>query len=283
MRGGRAAVAVLCAVVLVVPAASQPRKLQPGINLFSKEQDIQLGREAAREIEKQVRLVQDREIQEYVERLGRRLAARPEADKYPYFFKVVDNREINAFALPGGPIYVHTGVVLAAENEAQLAGVIAHEISHVALRHGTNQVTKAHLVRLPALLAGIAIGSESLLGQLGQLGVSIGANSLLLTFSRGAERDADLLGTRLMSGAGYNPIEMARFFEKLETGRGLRAPQFLSSHPNPGNRRRAVEQEIRYLPRREYQRDSEEFFRIRQLVEELSKKQEATRGDRLVR
>jgi predicted Zn-dependent protease len=258
----------------------QPRKLQPGFNLFSKEQDIQLGREAAREIEKQVRLVPDREVQEYAERLGRRLAARPEADKYPYFFKVVDDREINAFALPGGPIYIHTGVIAAAENEAQLAGVIAHEISHVALRHGTNQVTKAHLVRLPALLAGMAIGSDSLLGQLGQLGVSIGANSLLLTFSRGAERDADLLGVRILSGAGYNPIEMARFFEKLETGKGLRAPQFLSSHPNPGNRRRAVEQEIRYLPRRAYQRDSDEFPRIQRLVQELSKKQNATRGDR---
>ncbi|MCL6505837.1 MAG: M48 family metalloprotease [Bryobacteraceae bacterium] len=280
MRRAKAAAAVMCAVLLSVPATAQSRKLKPGINLFSREQDIQLGKEAARQIEKQIRLTEHQEIQDYVERLGRRLASRPEADKYPYFFKVVDDREINAFALPGGPVYINAGVILAAENEAQLAGVMAHEISHVALRHGTNQVTKAHIVQLPALLAGLAIGSDSLLGQLGQLGVGIGANSLLLKFSRGAERDADLLGARLMSGAGYNPIEMARFFEKLESGRALRAPEFLSSHPNPGNRRRAVEQEIRYLPHREYPLYNEEFVRIQRLVQEVSAKQNLTRGER---
>lgn len=271
MRATRAAAFALAAILSSAPLASQPRKLKPGINLFSKEQDIQLGREASREIEKRLRLLDDRRIHEYVERLGRRLAERPEADRYPYSFKVVDDKEINAFALPGGPVYVNTGVILAAENEAQLAGVVAHEISHVALRHGTNQVTKANLVQLPAILAGLAMGSDSLLGQLGQLGVSLGANSLLLKFSRGAERDADLLGSRIMAGAGYNPIEMARFFEKLEGGKGLRAPQFLSSHPNPGNRRRAVEEEIRYLPRRPYETDSPEFAVIQNLVRQTSR------------
>lgn len=271
MTATRAAALALAAILSSTPLASQPRKLKPGINLFSKEQDIQLGREASREIEKRLRLLDDRRIQDYVERLGRRLAARPEADRYPYSFKVVDDKEINAFALPGGPVYVNTGVILAAENEAQLAGVMAHEISHVALRHGTNQVTKANLVQLPAILASLAMGSDSLLGQLGQLGVSLGANSLLLKFSRGAERDADLLGSRIMAGAGYNPIEMARFFEKLEGGKGLRAPQFLSSHPNPGNRRRAVEEEIRYLPRRAYETDSPEFAVIQNLVRQTSR------------
>ncbi|MCS6951628.1 MAG: M48 family metallopeptidase [Bryobacterales bacterium] len=270
MKARIAALLMTLAVCISAPVAAQPKQLKPGFNLFSKEQDIQLGREAAKEIEKQVRLLEHRQINDYVERLGRKLASRPEADRYPYSFKVVDHKEINAFALPGGPIYLHTGVILAAENEAQLAGVLAHEIAHVALRHGTNQVSKAKLVQLPAMLASWVIGSESLLSQLGQLGIGLGANSLLLRFSREAERDADLLGARIMAGAGYNPIEMARFFEKLESGKGWRAPQFLSSHPNPGNRRRAVEEDIRYLPPREYQSNSPEFATIQHLVRQIS-------------
>ncbi len=252
-------------------AAKGPRKLKPGFNLFSKEQDIQLGREFAAEIEKQVEVVGDRELTDYVNRIGRKLVEQPAADKYPYSFKVVHDQAINAFALPGGPMYIHTGLIAAAENEAQLAGVMAHEISHVALRHSTNQVSKANLIRLPAMLAGI-VGEGSMLGQLAQLGIGVGAGSLLLKFSRNAERDADLLGTRLLAGAGYNPIEMARFFEKLEaeTGRRSGVAEFFSSHPNPGNRVRAVEQEIQYLPRREYTTGSQaEFNRMRDAIKRL--------------
>jgi predicted Zn-dependent protease len=162
---------------------------------------------------------------------------------------VVNDKSINAFALPGGPMFVHTGLIASADNEAQIAGVFAHEISHVALRHGTNQASKSSLLQLPAALAGGAVGNGSILGQLAQMGIGFGANSLLLRYSRNAERDADLMGTRMMAGAGYDPIEMARFFEKLKgeagTAKGL---QFFSDHPDPGNRVKAVEDEIRYLP-----------------------------------
>ena len=251
---------VLLLAALVAPLAqAQPRKLKPGFNLFSKDQDVQLGKEAATEIEKQVEVIADPGLNDYIARLGQKLAARPEADKYPYSFKVVNDQSVNAFALPGGPTFVHSGLIAAADNEAQLAGVLAHEISHVALRHGTNQATKANGLQLLAMLAGRALGSDSLLSQLGQLGIGLGANSVFLRFSRGAETEADLLGARIMAGAGYNPVEMARFFQKLGADGGARGLQFFSSHPDPGNRMKAIAQEVRYLPPRSYAADSGEL------------------------
>ncbi|MFH1604934.1 MAG: M48 family metallopeptidase [Pseudomonadota bacterium] len=249
-------------------AADKPRVLKPGFNLFSKKQDVALGKEAAAQIEQQTHLVKDEQIQAYVRKVASKLWSQSEADNYPYTMKVVSEPSINAFALPGGPMFVHTGLILAAENEGQLAGVLAHEISHVALRHGTNQASKANLIQLPAMLAAMAAGN-SMLGQLAQIGIGVGANSVLLKYSRNAERDADLLGTRLMSKAGYNPLEMARFFEKLEGEGGSRGPQFFSSHPNPGNRVTAVEAEIRLLPRRQYDAETGDFNRIKNLVKRL--------------
>jgi beta-barrel assembly-enhancing protease len=261
-------VAATCAALALAAAlgAQEPRQLKPGWNLFSKEQDIQLGKEAAAQVEKEMAVVRDGELTAYIRRIGQKLAAQPEAGGFPYSFQVIADKSVNAFALPGGPAFVHAGLLGAADNEAQVAGVLAHEISHVALRHGTNQASKANLLQLPALLAGGLLGSRgSLLGQLGQLGIGLGANSVLLKFSRNAERDADLLGARIMAKAGYNPIEMARFFEKLEAEGGARGPQFLSDHPNPGNRVKAVEEEIRYLPSASYTTgNATEFARMRQ-------------------
>ncbi len=244
------------------------RAPKPGFNLFTKQQDIQIGKEGAAEIEKQVKLLNNREVNEYIQRIGRRLAATPEADDYPYTFKVVHDDSINAFALPGGPTYVHTGLILAADNEAQLAGVIGHEIAHVALRHGTNQASKANLLQLGAILGGSMIGGGSITGQLAQLGIGFGANSVLLKFSRSAERDADILGARMMAQAGYNPIEAARFFEKLEAQTGKRSgiAEFFSSHPNPGNRMQRIQEEIRYLPKRRYDADTGQLPRIQSIL-----------------
>lgn len=258
-------VLILCGAVA---AADGPRKLKPGFNLFSKEQDIQLGKEAAGEIEKQYQVIDSPQLNAYLQRIGSKLAATGEAGGYPYTFKLVNDKSINAFALPGGPAFVHTGLLSAAENEAQVAGVLAHEIAHVALRHGTNQVSKAQLLQIPAVLAVAAAGQKGgMLGSLAQLGVGLGAGSVLLKFSRNAERDADLLGARIMARAGYNPIEMARFFEKLEAQGGSRGPQFLSDHPNPGNRVKSVEAEVRYLPRRSYTTgDAPQFAQIQKLV-----------------
>jgi beta-barrel assembly-enhancing protease len=243
--------------------AAGPKEIKPGWNMFSKQQDVELGREAAAQVERQMQVVHDPELDSFVQRIGKRLVATGMAGDYPYTFKVINDPSINAFALPGGPTYIHTGLFKAAENEDQVAAVMAHELSHVALRHGTHQASKANLIQLPAMLAGAVVGNGSMLGQLAQLGIGLGANSVLLKFSRDAESDADILGSRMMAKAGYNPIEMARFFEKLEAQGGKGGPQFLSDHPNPGNRSKAIQQEIQYLPRSNYTAgDSGELRRV---------------------
>jgi Zn-dependent protease with chaperone function len=254
---------------MAFPAAAMRKAgdaIKPGFNLFSKEHDVQLGQQAAAQIGKQYHVVENRQLQDYVRQVGERLAAQKVAKDsgFPFTFKLVSDKSINAFALPGGPTFVHTGLIAAADNEAQLAGVLAHELSHVILRHGTNQASKANLLQLPAILAGAVTGSN-LLAQL----TSMGASGFLLKFSRTAETEADLLGARLMNDAGYNPVEMARFFEKLEAEGGSRAPQFLSDHPNPGNRVAAVQAEIRGLPQRQYGANVGDFAAMKSLVAKL--------------
>lgn len=267
----------------VLASAQGLPKLKPGFNLFSKAQDVELGKEAAEQVAKQYQIVRDPELAAYVSSIGRKLIAQPQADSasFAYSFTLVYDKSVNAFALPGGPTFVHTGLILDAENEAQLAGVLAHEISHVALRHGTHQATKAVGLELVAGLLGASVGGKGLLGQLTQAGIAFGANSVLLKYSRDAERQADLLGAQIMAGAGYNPIEMARFFEKLESEGGGRGPQFLSDHPNPGNRVQAVEDEIRYLPRTSYTGDSGQFARMQARVRALKGYSEPNRSGKL--
>ena len=254
-------------ILSVCAFAAGPKEVKPGWNLFSKQQDVELGREAAAQVERQMPVVRDAQLQSYIEGIGRKLVSTGLAGDYPYTFKVINDKSINAFALPGGPTYVHTGLIASADNEAQLAGVMAHEIAHVALRHGTNQASKANLIQLPAMLAGAVIGNGSMLGQLAQLGIGLGANSVLLKYSRNAESDADILGARMMARAGFNPVEAARFFEKLEAQGGRGGPQFLQSHPNPGNRMKAIQEEIQYLPRANYSTgNSNEFQSIKSRV-----------------
>ncbi len=260
---------VLTALVLL--AAGQKKLPKPGWNLFSKEQDVQMGREFAKQIEQQFHVVSNKELTDYVNRIGMRLVDRGGLEKYPFFFKVVQEDSINAFALPGGPMYVHTGLIKAADNEGQLAGVLAHELSHVVLRHGTNQATKANATQLIAMLGGAVLGSGSLTGQLAQLGIGLGANSVLLKFSRGAESDADLLGAHAMAKAGYNPVEMARFFEKLEAETGKRSgvAEWFSSHPNPGNRVKSVEEQLPYMARGPYDASEGDLQKMKAIVAKL--------------
>jgi len=245
-----------------VTLAAQSKKLRPGFNLFSKEQDVQLGKESAAEVEKKMKVVDNPELQAYIGTVGKKLTSSADAGEFPYTFKVVVDKSINAFALPGGPMYIHTGLLAAADNESQMAGVMAHEVSHVALRHGTNQASKQQMLQLPAMLVGQTTGSGSLLGTLSQLGINLGANSVLLKFSRSAETEADLLGTRLMHTAGYNPAELANFFRKLEAEGGNQnklVEMFMASHPNPGNRVQAVQKEAKSLPSRSYNGETGQF------------------------
>ena len=255
--------------------AAQTKKLRPGFNLFSKEQDVQLGKESAAEVEKKMKVLDNPELQTYIATVGKKLTSSADAGAFPYSFKVVVDKSINAFALPGGPMYIHTGLIAAADNESQMVGVMAHEVSHVALRHGTNQASKQQMLQLPALLVGQATGSGGLLGTLSQLGINLGANSVLLKFSRGAETEADLLGTRLMHAAGYNPTELANFFRKLEAEGGNQnklVEMFMSSHPNPGNRVQAVQKEAKSLPARTYNGETGQFRRMQTLVAKVDGK-----------
>jgi Zn-dependent protease with chaperone function len=254
---------ILLCLTLAAGAVSAQKRVKPGLNLFSREQDVQLGKEAAAEIEKQVTVVDDKELTQYIAKLGKRLADASPAPDYPYTFKVVADPNINAFALPGGPIYVHTGLITAADNEAQVAGVVAHEVGHVALRHSTSRASKAQMFQLPLVLAGGLIQSKGgILGALSQAGIGFGLNSVFMKYSRSAEKDADILGSRMMADVGYDPVEMATFFQKLEeAGGGQGTPQFFSDHPNPGNRVEYVKEEIEYLPKKNYTKGDQDRFR----------------------
>jgi predicted Zn-dependent protease len=236
-------------------AAEKPRTLKPGWNLFSPDQDMKMGQEYAQQIETQVQVINDPTLYAYVNRIGQRLVNAIEGQKFPFTFKVVNDPSINAFALPGGPMYVHTGLIAAADNEAQIAGVLGHEMGHVMLRHGTNQASKANLIQIPAMIAGGLFDKGGLVGGLAQAGIGLGANSVLMKFSRSAESDADLFGARLVHKAGYNPVELARFFEKLEseTGKGSVMTQFFSDHPNPGNRVQAIQGDMKFYEAKTYE------------------------------
>lgn len=264
---------LLGAVLALQPAVmlAQPKLPKPGFNFFSKDQDIKLGQEAAAQVDREMPIVHNAEMEAWLKKLAEPLISQPEAGGYPFQFKWVNDDNINAFALPGGPVYMNTGLLKHADDEAQVVGVLAHEISHVALRHGTNQASKANLFSLPAMIGGAMLGDNSLLGQLGQLGIGLGLNSVLLKYSRGAESQADQLGAFLMHRAGYNPMEMANFFEKLEaiTGNQKGVAAWFSSHPNPGNRVKNVQKEILTFDKRSYTRDTGQFARMKALAAKL--------------
>jgi hypothetical protein len=228
---------------------SQPR-FQPGFNLFSPEQDVQMGRQSAQQIMRETPMLNDPQIAGYVQQLGTKLAAKAAGERFPYQFQVVATREINAFALPGGFLFVNAGAIAAARNEGELAGVMAHEISHAALRHGTNQASKAQIAQFGlGILGSIASsGDNPDLGQaVGAIG-GLGANMLFLKYGRAAEKEADLEGARILAEAGFDPRDMANFFKTLQAEGGQRVPEMLSDHPDPGDRIKYILQEIPKLP-----------------------------------
>ncbi len=234
--------------------------LKPGFNLYSKQQDIEVGKQAAERVRQQYQQVQSAELQAYVRKIGERLAKTPTAANsgFPFSFTLLNYKEVNAFALPGGPAFIFTGLIKTSDSEAELAGVLAHEISHVVLRHGTHRASKANIVERPALFLG-AVNSLTLLGRLINVGLGLGLNGIFLKNSREDESEADALGTHIMSEAGYDPVALARFFDKLEAQGGPGVPEFLSDHPSPGNRVAAVQAEARTMPARVYTSDNREF------------------------
>jgi Zn-dependent protease with chaperone function len=234
-------------------------------NKYSVQDDVQLGREAARQAESQFPLLRDSQVQSYVEDVGRRLVtaipSQFQHSEFQYYFKVVNARDINAFALPGGPMYVNRGMIEQARTEGEMAGVMAHEISHVALRHGTAQATKGQKYGLLAGIAGIAgtIFGGPGVGQLAQAPFAV----YLLKFSREYETEADALGAQIMARAGYDPRELANMFRTLEQ-QGGGGGGFLSDHPSPSDRYARINREAQMLQVNAGMRDSRDFARIQQ-------------------
>jgi predicted Zn-dependent protease len=190
----------LLLVVMPMTGLAQTR-VKPGFNLFSPQQDVEIGKQSALEAEKQLQLIRDGRALEYLNRLGQRLSEQAPGERYPYTFKLVNAAEINAFALPGGQIYVNRATIEAAQSEAELAGVIAHEISHVALRHGTHQASKAYLAQAGLGVLGGLLGAGSAGAIIGAVG-DLGLNTLFLKYSREAETQADVVGAQIMARAG---------------------------------------------------------------------------------
>lgn len=223
-------------------------------NKYSIRDDIQAGQQAAQQVEQQMPILSDSYVTDYVQDVGRRLvAAIPPEFRHPefrYSFKVVNARDINAFALPGGPMYVNRGMIEAARNEGEMAGVMAHEISHVALRHATAQATETQKQQIGSVLGqivGAVVGGG--IGSIIAQGSQIGFGAWALKYSRKYETQADILGAQIMARAGYDPRDLANMFRTIEreSRGGGGGPEWLSSHPNPGNRYERINEEARLL------------------------------------
>jgi predicted Zn-dependent protease len=248
----RRGVASAVAVLLASASASALTRIEPRKNGFKPSQDVQLGRQAAAQVRRQLPQLNDGPTDALIERIGRRLVAavpaRMAQPAFRYSFDVVNLREINAFALPGGPMFLHRGMLQAARTDDEVAGVMAHELSHVVLRHGTLQAAKAQKFQLGAL-AGQVLGSivGGTKGAIIAQGSQIGLGTYFLKYSREYEREADLLGAQLMARAGYDPRHMAQMFRTIQQQGGNRGPEFLSDHPDPGNRHNAIIREASSL------------------------------------
>ena len=264
-------------VMLAAPLSvfSQTRIEAPR-NRYSVQDDVKLGQQASQQVRQQMPLIREGSVDDYVESVGRRLVdAIPSEFRHPQFtysFDVVNARDINAFALPGGPMFVNRGMIEAARREGEMAGVMAHEISHVALRHATAQATETQKFQIGSVLGQILGGviggvPGAIIGAGSQIGFGAGA----LKYSRKYETQADILGAQIMARAGYDPRDLAEMFRTIERqGGGSGGPEWLSSHPNPGNRYERINQEAAQLPVNRTVRDSRDFNEIQAYLRRLS-------------
>ncbi len=266
---------VTVGVLLSASAIGGQTVITPPNNKYTPAQDVELGQQAAKEVEQQLPLLRDDGIESFVDRIGRRLVqvTPPELQhhEFQYSFKVINVREINAFALPGGPMYINRGMMQAAGVEGEIAGVMAHELSHVILRHGTAGATKQQPFAIGAIagaIAGAIIGGN--VGQVVAQGTQFGLGTYFLRYSREYEKQADLLGVQLMARAGYNPLDLMHMFQTIEKQGGGGGPQFLSDHPNPGNREAYIKQEAAHLRIEGQAGDSREFARVQDRLRSMS-------------
>ncbi|HEX2524554.1 MAG TPA: M48 family metallopeptidase [Terriglobia bacterium] len=260
-------------LLAVLPAMffAQGTRVEMPKNKYAVEDDVKLGREAAAQAQQQLPLLRDEDIESYVNQVGQQLvAAIPPEFRHPQFrytFRVVNAGEINAFALPGGPMFVNRGMIEAARTEGEMAGVMGHEITHVALRHATAQATETQKFQIGSVLgqiAGAVIGGG--LGDIIGMGSQIGFGAGALKYSRKYETQADILGSQLMARVGYDPRDLANMFQTIQKQGGRGGPEWLSSHPDPGKRYERIEQEAKLLrvSSSSRTRDTAAFRRIQQ-------------------
>ena len=266
-----AAVILFFTSVFAPPHAHARVELQPCRNNISPQQQIELGQKAVQQINQQMPVLPDsNKITQYVKALGNKLAAEAPGYRWPYNFHVVNVADINAFALPGGSIFVNLGTIQAASNEAQLAAVMAHEISHVVLQHSVCNLEKEERVGIFAGLGQIASGiilGDSALGAIAQKGIGLTAGLGFLRMGRDAERQADLEGVGILYDVGYDPRAMPQFFEIIQAKYGTGGAQFLSDHPNPGNRTEYVDREIAsFAAKPHYATNSTQFTQVHKAV-----------------
>src|SRR5688500_5283950 len=271
-RVAATAVALLTSVSLVF---GQTKIVAPE-NKYQIEEDVKAGREAAREVEEQLPIMRDDGVDDYVERIGARLAQAVPTEfqhrEFRYSFDVVNVSDLNAFALPGGPMYINRGMLQAAKNEGEVAGVLAHEISHVALRHGTAQAGKATKYQVGSILgqiAGAILGGVA--GQAISLGSQIGASAGFMRYGREYERQADLLGAQIIGRVGYDLRDMAALFQTIQSkGGGSGEPGWLSSHPLPANRYEAITKESAMLRVNNPVRNTAEFTQLKSRLQRMA-------------
>ncbi|MEO7190159.1 MAG: M48 family metalloprotease [Vicinamibacterales bacterium] len=263
-------------VAVSVALGAAQTQIVPPSNKYTPEQDVQLGRDAAAQARQQLPIMNDESVTSYIEGIGRRLvSAIPNELREPefhYTFEAVNVREINAFALPGGPMFVNRGMIEAAHSEGEVAGVMAHELSHVVLRHGTAQASKAtkyELGTIAGAIVGAVIGGRvgSGVAQVTQFGLG----TAFLRYGRDYERQADLEGAQIMARAGYDPREMARMFDTIKKQGGAGGPEWLSDHPDPGKRSDYIVAEAAKLRVENPIRDTAGFTRVKSHLASLPK------------
>ncbi len=262
------------ALVLSTALVDAQTRITPPDNTYSPAQDIELGLQAAAQARQQLPVLRDDAVSSYLEDIGRRLVAAIPPDlqhpEFRYTFEPVNVREINAFALPGGPMFVNRGMIEAAKTEGEVAGVMAHELSHVVLRHGTAQASKAtkyEIGQVAGAVLGAIIGGGW--GQVISQGTQFGLGAAFLRFSREYEQQADLEGAQIMARAGYDPRDMANMFKTIQKQGGSGGPQWLSDHPDPGNRIEYITREAQALRVENPVRDTRGFQQVQAHLKQL--------------
>jgi beta-barrel assembly-enhancing protease len=269
----------IATLLVIAPMISFPQTGQTGarrkFNLLTPQQEIETGLQSAAVVEKLLPLISDANVNEYINRLGQTLVARAPGERYPYSFKIANVSEVNAFAFPGGPIYITRGAIEAARSEGELAGALAHEIAHVALRHGASQASKAYLAQAGLGALGGPVGGAAAPNIIGAIG-GFGFNSVFLTHSPEVEAEAEAVSAQILARAGYDPREMTAFFQALRRGNRVELSKlrtFLDDHPE-------IQVEQAFRPRRVLQPSASDFHQIQTHIAKLPNAYDAMPGAR---